>query len=184
MTAGPGSISLVLDDVEDLFAARPADPLRGRFDDRSGVERLLDDVDASRDPLHIDITVTESPDARHTDEHLERALAGYAAAQTARAERDMLRIRRLGQQELVFGLTFLALCLLGGSALTAFDVGPDWLRDFLGEGLVIVGWIALWHPVDMLFFERLPLIKRKRVLDRIGNARVHLREIGSVAGSG
>ncbi|MFZ4896486.1 hypothetical protein ACL9RL_18750 [Plantibacter sp. Mn2098] len=136
---------------------------------------LLDKVDPAPLPLIIDITITEATDAGCTDAQVSRALSGYAAERIARVETEKARIRRLGLKELTFGLCFLALCLASASTLAAFEIGPGWFRDVIVEGLVIVGWIALWHPVDMLFFERLPLIRKQRVLNRVRRAEVTLR---------
>lgn len=41
--------------------------------------------------------------------------------------------------------------------------------------LVIVGRMSMWHPVDMLFFERVPLIRDQRVLCRIQGADIRVR---------
>lgn len=46
---------------------------------------------------------------------------------------------------------------------------------------MIVGWIALWHPVDMLFFERIPLVREQRILRRIAGATVSTRVTGQLA---
>jgi hypothetical protein len=175
MTVPVSSVSLALDRVEELFAPRPVDPLQGRFDGRSGFEYLVEEVEPSREPLVVDITLTDPSEPTHTNEQVSRAIVGFADLAIARVEAEKLRIRRLGLKELTFGLCFLLACLLSGSAIAAFELGPDWFRDFIVEGLIIVGWIALWHPVDMLFFGRLPLIREQRVLDRLRNAQVRLQ---------
>ena len=69
-------------------------------------------------------------------------------------------------------------------------LGPSGRNDPIHDGVILsaearaaepvfqrfrrVGWIALWHPVDMLFFERLPLLREQRVLRRIQNADVRV----------
>ena len=79
---------------------------------------------------------------------------------------NVLAIPRLGLYGALVGLAV--------AALLASSSGPSWARTFFSEGLIIVGWIALWHPVDMLFFERLPLLREQRVLRRIQNADVRV----------
>lgn len=90
-----------------------------------------------------------------------------------RLDVERAAIRRRGLKELLVGLLFLGACL-AVAALLASSSGPSWARTFFSEGLIIVGWIALWHPVDMLFFERLPLLREQRVLRRIQNADVRV----------
>ena len=173
-----GSVSLRLEDVEDLFAGRPGDPLRGRFPVRSGFEQLCDLVEPNGEPLLVELDLTLDNDEHDVPDlraRVSRALSGYAASEIARIDLERARVRRLGLKELVFGLAFLGLCLIVSSSLTALDIGPEWLRQFLVEGLVIIGAIALWHPVDMLFFARLPLVRELRVLRRLETAALTIR---------
>lgn len=165
--------SLRLDDINELFEAPAVDPLRGRFEARSVFEQLVDTVEPAHSGLEINIIVPSEGELP-TEEQIERAIAGTVAAELGILKREMLRIRRLGYKELVFGLMFLAACLILSGTLESLVASPSWLVDFAGEGLVIVGWISLWHPVDMLFFECLPLLRKKRILENIGKARVHL----------
>lgn len=164
----------MLSHVEDLFVAPTASPLRGRFDTRTGVERLMDLVEPSMRPLRINLELPRKGFAGYSAEDIGQALAGHAGAQIARIDAERSRIRRLGLKELAFGVVFLGLCLVLGSTIAALQVGPDWLHGFVVEGLVIIGWIALWHPVDMLFFDRLPLLRDQRILRRIEAATVHV----------
>ncbi|WP_247828979.1 hypothetical protein [Arthrobacter antioxidans] len=77
--------------------------------------------------------------------------------------------------ELIFGLLFLALCLVLSSSVAALVVGPAWLNQFIVEGLIIVGWIALWHPIDLLLFERWPLRTELRKVERLRKGTVQVR---------
>lgn len=173
-TSTLNSLDLALADLDDLFVARPADPLRGRFEDRSGIENLLDSVAPSRDLLHVRIALTRGDGGEATGEDIAEAIAGYADARLDRVATELARIRRLAFKELAFGLAFLAFCLLASSLLAGVEITPDWLGDFFVEGLIIIGWIALWHPVDMLFFERLPLIRQRRILHRLRGVQVEV----------
>lgn len=167
-----------LDRVEELFTATAADPLQGRYDPRSGIEYLLDNVEPIDQPLHIDIAVGEG-EVGNQNVRIGEALAGYAAVRTERLALERARIRRLGLKELAFGVGFLAFCLVASTLLAGFQLGPEWFRHLVVEGLVIIGWISLWHPVDMLFFERLPLIREQRILKRLSDAQVTVRRADS-----
>lgn len=164
----------MIDTIDDIFHARHADPLAQRFETRSGFEQLVDTVEGNGRPLHIDLIVSSKIDTELTQARISRAMSGFADARAGALQRERDRIRRLGLKELVFGLSFLAVCLVAGGAAAALEIGPSWFRTFVIEGLVIVGWIALWHPVDMLFFERLPIVREQRILARIGSATVQL----------
>ncbi len=88
-------------------------------------------------------------------------------------EVELARVARRGRTELLFGVVFLAACFALSSA-AASSLEPYWLSDFISEGLIIVGWIALWHPVDMLLFERWPLRRDIRLLRTIRDAEIRI----------
>ena len=44
--------------------------------------------------------------------------------------------------------------------------------DVLGEGLLIVGWVGLWRPAEMLLFERLENSADRSVLRRLAQIPV------------
>lgn len=167
-------VSVHLVDRAELFAAPPLDPFRGVVETRSGIDRIRDQLPSGWAPVTIAINLDNAPDGDTQDavDAVRTALVSYCDAQIDLLYLARDRVRRLGLKELGFGLAFLALCLLGGSAISAAGVGPGWIQTFVVEGLVIVGWIALWHPVDMLFFDRLPLVRDQRVFRRIRDAQV------------
>lgn len=163
-------ITITLQHAEELFAAPAPDPLAGRFETRSGMDRLLDTLTpaTARNPLTV---IVEVPAAEaELGARLRPAVAGYVAHRVAELRAAKRRIERRGFTELALGLVFLAACLVLSGAAVAVPGGPAWLGLVVAEGLVIVGWIALWHPVDMLLFERWPLRREIVLLEAIAAA--------------
>ncbi|HRA74869.1 MAG TPA: hypothetical protein PLE12_01375 [Propionicimonas sp.] len=176
LLAEDGRVTLALGELADLFSDPVPDPLAGRFRTTSGIEDLVSRLDArSAGPLHLEIGVERGAAGPDEAARAKRALEGCCAERIETLEVRRHQVERLGRKELAFGLVFLAACLAAASGLAAGTLGPDWLRDFFAEGLVIVGWIALWHPVDMLLFERLPILRDQRVLRRIQSADVRVQ---------
>lgn len=183
------SVELTLGGLGEMFVAPEHDPMRGQFQTQSGVDRLIQTLKPRGPRLCIDVKLT--PEAGPRDGHsgyadavggsgiddaagLRAPLHGYVAERTRQLEAECARVRRLGIKELVFGCAFLMLCLVAGGALVAAFGDESWLARFVSEGLVIVGWISLWHPVDMLFFERVPLMRDRRILERIQKAEIRV----------
>jgi hypothetical protein len=71
---------------------------------------------------------------------------------------------------LVVGLVFLGLCQLGASAL--IDTG-GW-RSFVREGLLIVGWVAMWKPLDIALYRWWPLVAQGRLYRRLARMPVEV----------
>ncbi|MEI8386751.1 MAG: hypothetical protein WCG76_04055 [Verrucomicrobiota bacterium] len=49
------------------------------------------------------------------------------------------------------------------------------LPEFLSRGLVIVAWVALWRPAELLVYDHLPLRKQRKLARKAAEADVVLR---------
>jgi hypothetical protein len=127
---------------------------------RSGPFRLLIHLD-EYDPS-VASRVTEA--VRH--------FFAYRAEVTTR---DFKQLLREGRLTLVIGLLFLATCLLGARYLGA--VGDDHpLIEFASESLIIGGWVAMWRPLEILLYAWWPLARRRRILMRLAQMDIQLRQ--------
>lgn len=152
------AVVVVLDQVEDLFAAASFAPLQGRFEPRSGMEQMLDQIALRRlrpaEPLHLKL-ILRQPSAAG-DEAIRTAVRGYCEAVIVDRQLDLRRIRRVGRNALLLGLGFLAICLALSTAATAASFLPEFIRRLFGEGLVIAGWVGLWRPLEVMLFDTRP----------------------------
>jgi len=48
-------------------------------------------------------------------------------------------------------------------------------REFCLGGLIIVGWVANWRPIEIFLYEWWPLAQQRRLRERIAAARVEVR---------
>ena len=76
--------------------------------------------------------------------------------------RELRRHMRIGRFALFCGLLTLAAC----SALRSLlSVHAEPLARFFSEGLLILSWVALWRPIEMLMFERRKARDERRRLE-------------------
>lgn len=54
--------------------------------------------------------------------------------------------------------------------LTNFPEYPT-ITSTLSEGLLVLGWVALWNPYDRLIFSWWPAVKQRRLVERIAQAK-------------
>ncbi len=80
-------------------------------------------------------------------------------------------------KELWAGLLFLTVCLLTSGWVEVRDWRSEFLAHFLSVGLVIVGWIAIWHPVELLLFERWPMTRDRGIYQSIRDMELDIRAI-------
>jgi len=137
-----------LDDLLDPFSAEPL-PRRPLTDEVR--ERILEAWIDARDERPQKLTV-EVPSALRRDglaAELEAAIRADLHASSE--ESSKLRIYSRGElRQAQIAFVFLVGCLLASNVvdkLTA-DVG---LADSVSQGLVVLGWVAMWGPADRFF---------------------------------
>ncbi len=53
-------------------------------------------------------------------------------------------------------------------------LGTGRFYELLGESLVIIGWVTLWGPLDLLLFERHRIRRRRNTAKMLSAAQVAL----------
>jgi hypothetical protein len=109
--------------------------------------------------------------------HLAKAPAGVADAQKLvsdsiahyfdyRSEmtlREFKRLMREGRKSLLIGLLFLALCQFAARLLPP---AAEW-RLVAGEGITIMGWVAMWKPLEIYLYRWWPLLALRKLYHRL-----------------
>lgn len=169
---GRATIQLRLANSAQLFNTLDPFPFReGDID--ADAERYI--VEWAQDlPKDADIAIVihlqapADPGKPHPD--LAGAIAGWFAAK-ARAESHALReLFRDGRLAFLIGFAGLAFCLFLSFLLTQRSEGP--FARVMQESLVIIGWVVIWRPAEMFLYDWLPLLRRKRLYQRLAAAKV------------
>mgnify|MGYP007062748916 FL=1 len=111
---------------------------------------------------------------------LQRPEAAQIAASIRNhfALRERTEHRRLraewhrGWISLLIGLAFLVVCQ-GARELLLSSEGP--VSRMLAEGMLIVGWVAMWGPIDVFLYGWWPIARRRRLFSRLMRLDVELR---------
>ena len=80
------------------------------------------------------------------------------------------RRMRIGRALLVAGTAVLGIALLLRALLG--DPGDRAMIVAIGEGLLILGWVAMWRPLEILLFERLENHEQSALLRRLAGISV------------
>jgi hypothetical protein len=78
---------------------------------------------------------------------------------------ELRRVLQRGRRNLAIGVLFLFLCLLVIGLLSTIDEGL--FKTMLSEGLTIIGWVAMWEPVNVFLYGWWPLIQKKNFYNKI-----------------
>jgi len=172
-------IELEINSCRQLFEAPELDPLKGVVDDRSGMEQILDELRAKPAAREIRVTCAVA-DEQYSDNmaaDYRAALSGYCSARVRQLTRDQVAIRHQGIRALQIGLVFRGICLLLSILFFGMEDLFPFSSHFLGEGFLIVGWVALWYPAEMLLFERWEIARERKYYERLRNVTLQVRPL-------
>jgi hypothetical protein len=100
--------------------------------------------------------------------------AGHAALEL----RELLRVGRLS---LAIGMAVLAIAFIVGAILQKLLEGM--FGQYWIEGLVILGWVALWRPMEIFLYDWWPILGERNLYRRLASAEVVVKAMaGSDAG--
>jgi hypothetical protein len=174
----PLPIDIRLRAVGDLFASLDPSPLVERDLDDAVEEFIVDWVNdlPQSGPIVLVLHLSE-PAADADNATLGESVRNYFAFMANREAQRVRRLWREGRQALAVGLLFLLICTgLSQAAITLIS-GP--VGAFLREGLLIIGWVANWLPIQIFLYDWRPIRRRQRIFERLARLTVEIRQEGS-----
>ncbi|NJD31599.1 MAG: hypothetical protein FIB04_06910 [Gammaproteobacteria bacterium] len=115
--------------------------------------------------IHLPAGVADSSDART----LPDAVSNYFSYRASQTRNELHRLLARGLASLAIGLAFLFACLtLRRSLLSAGS------HVVVAEGLLIIGWVALWRPVEIFLYDWWPIRRRQRHFEAIARMPVEV----------
>ena len=172
-TAPVHQISLRVVKLSELFNSMDPTPFQNRDLDPDAHEFIESWAVAYPSTSHfrIHIHIVEMP-AEDPTAMVVDAIHNYFSYKAEMTRRSLALLLREGRTSLLIGLGFLAACLAGADMLPQEATNPA-LR-VLREGLMIVGWVAMWRPLQLFLYEWWPLARRIRILRSLSAASVHV----------
>lgn len=124
-------------------------------------------------PIEIVVHLPRAESAGDKARQLSDALSRYFAYRADMVGRDLNELFRVGRLSLVIGLAVLALCTLLRGELARYLGDQGYVR-LLAEGLLILGWVANWRPIEIFLYDWWPLRRRRNLFRRLATATVRL----------
>ena len=171
-----GIIEVQVEAITQLFDTLDPFPFRERDLDKDAEEYI---VGWAREfPRNQPITIVIHAPANELQSESARelapALGRYFSYRADVVGRDLNELFRIGRQSLLIGLTVLAVCVLIARGATTV-LGSGNVSRFVEEGLIILGWVANWKPLEIFLYDWWPLARRRDLYRRLAVAKVELR---------
>ena len=169
----PARISLKLRELTQLFNSMDPSPFLDRDLDEDAEEFIVSSAREHQGVHAFELVVhLGTPPEPERAAETEDAVQHYFAARAELKHREFRLLLRRGRSALAIGLVFLVSCLgLSGLVTKVFS---NQLGTILHEGLMIVGWVAMWRPLEIFLYEWWPLREEWFGLRRLARMRVRL----------
>lgn len=166
-------VELVLRNVSAMFNSMDPSPFHEKDLDQEAEDFI---VGWTREypldsPLILRIHLVEWPSEDPTP-MVREALHNYFAYRAEQVHRDLRQLMAQGRTVLLIGLSFLATCLFISQYLLADRNGT--LVKIMRESLTIVGWVAMWRPLELYLYDWWPIRRREKLYTKLSTIPVEV----------
>jgi len=130
----------------------------------------------SRDEFHIIVKVHRyEPLDEQIQLQIKEAIQNYYLQMAIQTERNLRATLRIGGYNVLIGLAVLVLCITLARLLNPDDESTNTWRMLMVQSLGMLGWVALWNPMDILLYAWWPVLSNIRLYRRISRAQISVQ---------
>jgi hypothetical protein len=170
-----GVIALHLRDWNQLFDSLDPSPFHEKDLDRNAEAYIVDSVKelSTRSPAALVIHLDQPPRQAEESHDIGDAIRTHFARRAHFLQRDLRQLIHRGLVSLSIGLTFLAAVFLLAQFIMQM-MGETDLAKLFRESLLIVGWVAMWRPLEIFLYDWWPILGEQRLHDRLSRIEVRI----------
>jgi hypothetical protein len=168
-------IEISLNRLSQLFNSLDPSPFRERDLDQDAEDYISGSAEEIwhhrplRLVIHLPADQVPKPDALS----LADAVHNFFAYREALERRQLRLLFRDGRIALAIGLTFLFCCVALREVISSLEHNAA--SDIFGEGLLIIGWVAMWRPLEIFLYEWVPIRRRCQILGTLATIPVTIQ---------
>ena len=155
-------------ELRQLFNAIDPSPFRDRDLDPRAEEFIVEWArDLPRDArlallVHLERSAGQADEAPLLGESIHQ----YFKQRAMDSRRRLRELFRRGRISLAIALVFLGASIAVGDAV-ASSLRDTRFAEIIREGLLIVGWVAMWRPLEVFLYDWWPIRAEARLFDRL-----------------
>ena len=169
----PHYIRLKLHDLAQLFNSMDPSPFLEKDLDQDAEEFIVSWAQEFRaeDPVRLHIYL-EHLSPENPKDLVKAAVHNYFAHRAEITNLEFKRLLAQGRASLAIGLIFLSVCLVLSKVVLGYQNGA-W-AVVTREGLTIVGWVAMWRPMQIYLYDWWPLRRREHTYEKLSHMPVEI----------
>lgn len=168
---GEARIELRLRELNQLFDSLDPAPFHEKDLDRDAEEFITSWAREypPEQPLVFRLHLPSDQRRFEPEKTVQEAVRNYFTYRADLARLDVRRTLQQGRSSLLVGALFLVSCM----GLRELLLRVEWPR-VLQEGLLILGWVAMWRPLELLLYDWWPVQRRRRTFENLARMRVEV----------
>lgn len=168
-------VELDLREVRQLFNSLDPAPFLEKDLDEKAEEYIVDAVReiGLRRRSKLVIHMPSSGFAGEDAHSITEAIHHYFNYRARHAGDDLKQMLAQGLASLVIGLAFLFVCLWLRQILGAAPQASS--KEIFVEGLLIMGWVAMWRPIEVFLYDWWPIQRRQKIFRYIGAMPIQIK---------
>lgn len=166
-------IDIYISDIHQLFDRRDPSPFREKDLDEDLVKYLILSWEELPDDeeFQLVINMPKESTSPFSEEDLELAIHNFFLFESESNDNDLEFLFKQGRIALAMATVFLAMCTFLSSWIPAHQ---NLIFDTLKEGLHIIGWVALWRPLNIFLYDWLPFIERRKMFKKLSTIDIKI----------
>ncbi len=173
-TVAMHSLSIQVREIAQLFHSMDPTPFLNK-DINPETEAFIESWASEFAPggnFHIIIHLEQRPTDGAPSEMLNAAIHNHFAYKAERTRSNLKQFLQQGRISLVIGVTFVTICLFAADYIGT--LGTHTGTIIARESLTIVGWVAMWRPLQIFLYDWWPFQRKIRLYENLSNARIQV----------
>jgi hypothetical protein len=168
-------INIRLLTLQQLFNSFDPSPFHNKDLDADAHEYIVGSVDehSLQKNLKLVIEIPASEINGADASTLPDAIHNYFSYKAKEVRRKINFLMREGRSALLIGLSFLVVCTSLRQLIMSFAEAP--FAGPLSEGLLILGWVAMWRPIQIFLYDWWPVRHNGRLYAKLTVMPVEVR---------
>ena len=170
-------VEIAVKNSRQLFNDRDPAPFRERDLDPQFVTYLVSTVEefALRTKIKIKIHTLDNDDLSSENSLIiKEAIHSYFKYESQLAYSTLKKKLRTARFFFMVGIFTLFICLSLAQLVGAMKTAPPAIVEIISVGLVIIGWVAMWRPIESLLYDWWPIREKRLYFDKIALLEVEV----------
>lgn len=170
-----GVIEVRLRDLSQLFDSMDPSPFQERDLSRNAEEYIVDSIKElpSRASCALMIYLDQVAGLTDGGRSVGDAIRIHFARRSQLLRRKRRELIHRGLISLVIGVAFLTAVFMIAHFIGRRVDESAW-ATLLDQGLLIVGWVAMWRPLEIFLYDWWPILSEQRLYDRLSRIEVQI----------